>query len=294
MDQPISRCLPGLESTAIASLAQRRFVTFASVALLVWDCFRTAEDEVQHVWRYPPSATKVAYVAARYIPLAGQFVNFYLVFGPLYAGVGLQDAVICTRWWGSLLAIGSTLIMSLDFVLMLRIHALYQKSIRISALLVMLFGCLTFVQILKQIDFLPSLAFDCVCDSVGIYSLYIYYCIVVLAVQFPIGALLLAKHRNIRTFRSQLMRVINRDGVLLVGLTFAFFSAMIAHSSIKESYQVHIVVILPISLVSIGCCRTSLHIIAISAQEEVQREAGVQESYDLSTFSTVDRPSING
>lgn len=121
-----------------------------------------------------------------------------------------------------------------------QVYALYQKDKNIAIVLVGALAALVISQIIMGTLVITKLSFNCLCDSVNIYPpvlwlgyvnsatcihlatdrSYYYPClprVIVWIVQILIGALLLGK-RGLRSLGSRVVKIVNRDGALIVGL----------------------------------------------------------------------------
>ncbi|KAF9039120.1 hypothetical protein BJ165DRAFT_364666 [Panaeolus papilionaceus] len=285
MTNDLGGCVPILADHLVSNLLQRKWVVTAALSIVVWDYCLSFGDEWGCIWRRPFSGVKALYVYVRYMPLAVQSVNLYLVMGPLFSNIPIEDPQPCFRWWLFLLLASSTLLECLDIVLLLRIYALYQKDKNIAIVLVGALAALVISQIIMGTLVITKLSFNCLCDSVNIYPPVLWLGVIVWIVQILIGALLLGK-RGLRSLGSRVVKIVNRDGALIVGLVCAIFAFIIPYSTVVKTYQVHIIMIVPISLVSVASCRAILNLLTINPEEITPTDPEICMLTVISSFPT--------
>ncbi|KAF9043035.1 hypothetical protein BJ165DRAFT_1482378 [Panaeolus papilionaceus] len=264
-------CGPAIEEIAL-SLFSRKWGSIASLVLVVWDYGLTLGDEASYIWRRPFNTVKATYLFSRYVGLVVQAINLYFVLGPLFTGIPIEDQRICRRWFGSLLAVASSLLQCLAFVLLLRIYALYEQERRIAFILVGLFMTLLIGQAIMGPLVITNVSFNCICDTTNIYPPVVFVCIIVWVVHLAIGALLLGK-RGLHSLGIRVVKIVNRDGALILGLVCAIFAFLVPYSTVRGSYQAHVVMTFPMALVSVACCRAVLNLLTINADEAAQEHS---------------------
>ncbi|KAF8882719.1 hypothetical protein BD779DRAFT_1542311 [Infundibulicybe gibba] len=109
----------------------------ASLAFLTWDILITFEREVQVIWPNPWSAMKLVYFFIRYVPLLVQ-ISILFVGTELtpFFNFSFHDCYIWQVYQG---VAAILIVIAMDFILILRVFALYQSSPLIRRLLLMLY-----------------------------------------------------------------------------------------------------------------------------------------------------------
>ncbi|KAF9043034.1 hypothetical protein BJ165DRAFT_218090 [Panaeolus papilionaceus] len=204
-------CLPILEERLAFGLLHRTWITSASLVILVWDYFLCLDNELGYIWRRPFTLSR------GYIPLIVQSINVYLVNGPLRFNIPIKDPRPCFRWWYFLLASLTVLLQGLDSLLMLRIYAHYKKDRRIAVLFISLLASMAICRRVTTVIFVRNFSFNCTCDTINVYSPIIWLGVVIWVVQISIGMLLFSR-RSLRSIRSRVVKIVNRDGVIILGL----------------------------------------------------------------------------
>ncbi|KAI9460760.1 hypothetical protein HD554DRAFT_2196738, partial [Boletus coccyginus] len=101
----------------------------ASLALLVWNCFVTLDDEVQYIWT---CVTGLVYFFLRYVVLFAHIAHNFLI--GIFAD-GSNPPRLCNIWFVYVVVLSQTLASLLEFTLASRVFALYNRSRKIAFLL---------------------------------------------------------------------------------------------------------------------------------------------------------------
>ncbi|KAF8994698.1 hypothetical protein BDQ17DRAFT_1080759 [Cyathus striatus] len=90
----------------------RNVSSLSSLTVLVWEYLLTCGDEYQYIW-IPFTFVKAVYLFSRYIALISLIINNVFVLG--------------------LTALSCSMLAALDFILMLRVYVLYNRSWKVAA-----------------------------------------------------------------------------------------------------------------------------------------------------------------
>ncbi|TFK44466.1 hypothetical protein BDQ12DRAFT_673035 [Crucibulum laeve] len=109
--------------------------SYAALACLVWEWFLTLKYEVS-IWQKSKGIlyVKCLYSVSRYLGIAAQIINSVVVTHT-HTSHDLPRS-FCQAWQGVQLALGFCLLLPLEIILVTRLYALYDKSIRMSYFLV--------------------------------------------------------------------------------------------------------------------------------------------------------------
>ncbi|KAI0336832.1 hypothetical protein GY45DRAFT_1315510 [Cubamyces sp. BRFM 1775] len=102
------------------------FWSIAAVAFATWDLLLTLSDEVELIWRIPGILLKSLYVCIRYVPLFGGIALF-----TYYSDSDRELRLTITECAFSTLAeaifLGCVIVI-VEVILLIRVHALYNRS----------------------------------------------------------------------------------------------------------------------------------------------------------------------
>ncbi|KAH7924349.1 hypothetical protein BV22DRAFT_516409 [Leucogyrophana mollusca] len=193
--------------------------TVASMCLLVWDILVTFDVEVQHIWPKPRTALfKWVYLTLRYGGLALQI--FHQIMVP-HIITGNAAASLCKAWLLYAIVTGQVMTTSVEFILMARVYALYNKSRRIASLLLTLFLSEVLILCINSIHTIPNLQSAKICIMVEPTEHIVYYSLTVLLTQSTLLALTVAKHifaRRRGFARTPLVSQLTRDGTVVYAI----------------------------------------------------------------------------
>ncbi|KDQ55173.1 hypothetical protein JAAARDRAFT_37705 [Jaapia argillacea MUCL 33604] len=145
---------------ASAMLAVNRSAA-AALALLFYDILLTFDDEVHLIWSRPRSYTKFLYFYVRYMTLAAQIS---LVFTTGEASPNLQYTHYqCYLWeiWQEGFAL--SLIMAVDIILILRVHALYNGKKLVTSIICFFYIAEVVSMLTSSVLATPGMEYDTLC-----------------------------------------------------------------------------------------------------------------------------------
>ncbi|KAH8999700.1 hypothetical protein EDB86DRAFT_2828309 [Lactarius hatsudake] len=137
----------------------------AALAFLVWDILITFDQEVEAVWMKPNKFyTKWLFFFVRYFAVAMQiallFVGTRIAFSLHYT---YSD---CVKWYIFQEVGTQALIAAVEFILIVRVHALYDRSRIVTSILLLLFIAENIVMIVTLVRVVPEIGFDPICTVV--------------------------------------------------------------------------------------------------------------------------------
>ncbi|KAH7909305.1 hypothetical protein BJ138DRAFT_1089712 [Hygrophoropsis aurantiaca] len=212
------------------------FTSVASLTFLVWEILVTLDAEVQHIWPKPRTAIfKWVYLSLRYGALTLQIFHQFAV--PYLTGGNATD-FLCKAWLVYAMINSQVLTTSVEFILMIRVYALYNKSRRIALLLFSLFILETVTLFINSIRTMPNLQTSEICVLIKPAKNVMYYSLAVLLTQSTLLALTVTKHvlaRRTGFGRTPLVSQLTRDGtVVYAGVLVLILMTGICCSSDSE------------------------------------------------------------
>ncbi|KAF9558977.1 hypothetical protein CPC08DRAFT_709213 [Agrocybe pediades] len=192
------------------------------------------------------------YMFSRYFGLIVQSVNLFLVFR-----LSMRQEIArtsCQGWNGFLLTSSSILLVTLDYIVMLRVYALYKKDTKIGLLVVSLFLLMvgaTLYAAWKVVFYAP---YDSMCVQRPMHPCVPFYGIVVWSTQLTLGILTALKWR-VLSLGAPITDVVGRDGGCVLGIISAIFAVHMRHTMSLQAIHPEQAFMMPISFFSITCCR---------------------------------------
>ncbi|KAH9024338.1 hypothetical protein EDB84DRAFT_1507095 [Lactarius hengduanensis] len=136
----------------------------AALAFLVWDILMTLDQEVEAVWTKPNKFyTKWLFFFVRYFAVAMHWhadVSTRIVFSLHYT---YSD---CVKWYIFQEVGTQALIAAVEFILIVRVHALYDRSRIVTSILLLLFIVENIVMIVALVRVVLEIGFDPICTVV--------------------------------------------------------------------------------------------------------------------------------
>ncbi|KAF5310218.1 hypothetical protein D9619_010256 [Psilocybe cf. subviscida] len=226
----------------------RNMISLSASAWLVYECFLTLQDEYQAIWRGSMSRVKALYLSGRYIGLAMQLVNIYFVFGPL--SITPVPRQKCLSWFIYLAASAVALLIALDIVLMLRVHALYNRQKKVGALFAFLLSTQVVVVYVCCRKTLPLVPFGPTCDVLDCPHQVIVLMVGVVITHIILLFMAVAK-RNLASNASSIIHLIVRDGAWVFALIVSLWVTIVPYSLFMQTSKPHLVFPWPMSFMSV-------------------------------------------
>lgn len=124
------------------------FVSFAALAMQVWELVIHVIDEVEYVWKSKMSPMKVLYIWARYGQLVAQITNLVTV---QLLSLGYFSRQGCANAFLLEIFISQQAILCVEGIQLMRLFALYNQSRRVKYFLLSIFGISTGLEIAGNI-----------------------------------------------------------------------------------------------------------------------------------------------
>ncbi|KAF8881254.1 hypothetical protein BD779DRAFT_1025874 [Infundibulicybe gibba] len=115
----------------------RNYSCLIALVFLAWDLVVTFGDEYEYVWKQKWTPVKYIYLFCRYFSLAVQIINYVIIQGPI-SQVPVAHT-ICKAWFMFQSLCATSMMCSINALLMLRVYALYDRSRGVATFLAIAF-----------------------------------------------------------------------------------------------------------------------------------------------------------
>ncbi|KAF6742800.1 hypothetical protein DFP72DRAFT_936564 [Ephemerocybe angulata] len=240
--------------------------TFSLVALVFVTCelANSLEDEVRYIWRGQLNKVKVIYLLARYFGLAGLISNvLVLLVGPLSSTT--TPVAHCRIWFTAMSVVSCSVLFAIDAISMLRVYALYRRSVKIGAFFAsVLITEATLVttcssQHVGKVPFSPS------CDVEKTPHQVIFFTCGVIFAQCSLLLFTFLKRQELVGQRQvPILKLVFREGAWISTLICSMFLFTVPYSLITGTSKPHLVLIMPIAILSPAACRIILNMHRLS------------------------------
>ncbi|KAF8466810.1 hypothetical protein DFH94DRAFT_600929, partial [Russula ochroleuca] len=137
----------------------------AALSFLVWDVLITLDQEVDAIWsRTNTSYSKWLFFFVRYFAVAMQ-ISLLFVGTELSIGFHYTDSD-CVKWYIYQEVGTQLLIAAVESVLIVRVHALYDRNLSVTVPLVVLFVLENISMIVTLVIVIPGVHFDATCTVI--------------------------------------------------------------------------------------------------------------------------------
>ncbi|KAF8962284.1 hypothetical protein BDZ97DRAFT_1119698 [Flammula alnicola] len=229
----------------------RKVLCLAAAVWLVWEYMITCRDEYLYIWRGSMSRVKVLYMFARYFPLAVQWVNAYIVFVPLSRVPVPRHE--CMGWFLFLTISASVLLAAVDGLIMLRVMQEMLIAIYTS----------------RPLHRLP---FGETCNILETPREAAYIMAGVVVTQTILLLLTVAK-KKVAFGESLVVHLVVRDGAWVFVLIVSLWVTIIPYSLFTQVAKPHIMLVWPITLLSIAICRVIINMQKIPVDMRANRHS---------------------
>ncbi|KAF9554308.1 hypothetical protein CPC08DRAFT_672311 [Agrocybe pediades] len=275
------RLLDTENAVLLKKVMYRKFITLATWAVLVYEYVVTFRSEVGYVWRRPRlNVVLGVYLISKYVGILAQSVNVYLVFKPL-AKLGVQEQT-CQRWYLFQIVTTAILLAALDFILMLRIYALYRKDTKVGAFLAFLFFSMIPVHAYAGPKCAYGVPYDSICEAKDMHVGALYFGVAVWIIHAALAVLTAAKW-NLAALGAPIARLVTRDGAWVISILCLFLAVTIPHGFTVKRERPDLAFGWPITLLSIACCRIIMNMQKLDPTVDGASElsSGLQEEIEL-------------
>ncbi|KAF9220608.1 hypothetical protein BS17DRAFT_786812 [Gyrodon lividus] len=117
-----------IDVASIEHLKASQYVSAAGLVILLWDHLLTLQDEVQFIWKAKLSTPKVLFLFNRYIVPIAMIVQTHG-----FSGIGNLElsSTFCKAWFAVATFIGMSSIATSNFLVLLRLWVLWDRSPRL-------------------------------------------------------------------------------------------------------------------------------------------------------------------
>jgi len=148
-------------------------VQYATLTLLILEWLSFFDDELIYIWKRPMSFIRTSYIFSRYFAIASQIFS-YAYFSRNYTISQYPvPSWFCRSFYG--IAVSQSLQLVLEIILVVRVHALYNRSRRMGFFLSTLFIANTSLMITMVCLSIRTIEFDSVCTLLGTPRAALYY-----------------------------------------------------------------------------------------------------------------------
>ncbi|KAF9548976.1 hypothetical protein CPC08DRAFT_339943 [Agrocybe pediades] len=256
-----------MESSYLERLAFRKYVTLAAWIVVVYEYASTLRREVKYIWRKRFNVVLGVYLFSKYLALIVQSINVYLVFGPL-SRTDIPEQT-CRKWFLFQMVVTASLLAAFDFILMLRVYALYRKSWRIGSFLLVLFLSMVPFNVFVSPKAVYNVPFDPICEAQGMDDSVLYFGIMFWVIHISIAILTVAKWR-LGDLGSPIIKLVTREGTLVLSLLCVLCAVMVSYAMSTKTERSDFAFSWPITFLSIGCCRLIMNMQTLSHQYNLQ------------------------
>ncbi|KAF8066925.1 hypothetical protein FPV67DRAFT_1670392 [Lyophyllum atratum] len=248
------------------NLVGRNVLSVMMFAWLILDCVIHFPKEYETVWKPTiaerrPSSVSGAYIFTRYAGLIGQTVNF--IWTLVLLSKPLVHTTECWQWYGFQSAVIQCLFAALQFVLMLRVSALFFKSWLMTIILSVLWLFERGVILYTAIETFHALELGSAClmglPPIGPVA---FMSATVVGTQFVVWGTTLARHYAVGGPNNPAVRQVIRDGTVTCAAIFTFYVTVISYCYFVEVPQ-NTMFAFMISLLSVLGPRITLNLLSL-------------------------------
>ncbi|KAI0289253.1 hypothetical protein BC826DRAFT_1032537 [Russula brevipes] len=196
--------------------------SFAALTFLIWDILITLDQEVDAVWSKPNNIySKWLFLFVRYFAVA---IQIALLFVGTQLAIGFHYTESdCIKWYIFQEVGTQLLVATVEFILIMRVHALYDRNRAVTMTLVVLFFVENVVMIVTLIKAVPGARFDTNCVVVHSPPGLIFFAVAFVSFETALFSLTLIKFlialRN-GWGRTPVLHLLVRDGTWAFILIF--------------------------------------------------------------------------
>ncbi|PPQ80174.1 hypothetical protein CVT26_008411 [Gymnopilus dilepis] len=257
------------ETNLVQSLRIRQSSTVVALVVLLYEYVITFRSELRYIWRRPFKVNQAVYLFSRYLVVATQCVNAYLVLGP-HSSLSM-NASTCRKWqlFQALTAYATT--GALHLTLMLMVYALHLQDYRVGLYLGVLYSAHFTVQGLVTPNAVWHITYNAICDVVEVHRDVMFIGISTWLTYGSLAALTAMK-RNVFLLGVPVAKRVVRDGGLTIVLLCPLFTTMLCYSFARQIGQAHVIFGWSTTIMSIACCRIIMNMMTLEHQGQSQPE----------------------
>ncbi|KAH7904194.1 hypothetical protein BJ138DRAFT_953218 [Hygrophoropsis aurantiaca] len=187
-------------------------VSISAISFLFWEYCVTFHDEVEYIWSKPWKAP------IKWLFLLTGYVGLGAVIGNRFTGIGGNNPTISCRGFLTFqVTTTEFLVCCVELILMIRVHALYNRDNRMAVLLALLFVAGVVVAVIGLSSTVPNSYYNEICAVVRVETPLAYFSLSTLMAEGIL--LILTVIKCIRTFRETrhsipVITLMLRDGTM--------------------------------------------------------------------------------
>ncbi|KAF9444296.1 hypothetical protein P691DRAFT_796652 [Macrolepiota fuliginosa MF-IS2] len=236
----------------MVAVLTRQYANVAGLALIVYDQALTWDKEVKCIWRSSERGIKLSFFLARYLATNLVYTHPHIL---------KRGWVGCHTWFGFQTSGIGLLLINLELTLMLRVYALYERSLKIKVILASWFIFSLGMSAFIGGRSIHVLKLDSNCIMTETPETTTTFSVMVMLDQCVLWGLTCYKYRDaIRNgwSKNPIMRLVMRDNTWTCIGICCLFIAVLPYSLVVEQIG-HIMYCLLCSLLSITTCRMILN-----------------------------------
>ncbi|TFK37875.1 hypothetical protein BDQ12DRAFT_684773 [Crucibulum laeve] len=277
-DRLVENAAPILQSVFIRNIS-----SLAALIVLVCDYVANLTDEYNYIWKRPITAPKLIYIFARYLGLLAHIFNIVLVF-TVFSRLPVKRH-LCEALFMFLIGVCCALLAALDFILMLRVYVLYNRSWKVALSLIALLATEAALVSTCLTRTLPLVPFDPICDVRETPCEVVYFTASVVLTQVILLLMVVVK-RNVAFGRAPVVHLVVREGAWIFVLVVSLFAINVPYSLFTRIARPHMVFGWPMTFLSLASCHVILNSIRPPDENEASTSSrrSTSPSVQFTTF----------
>lgn len=268
-------------SESPSSVAVVLFSSASAVSFLLYDSAITLDNEIKYIWSKPKSAwIKWQYLFIRYFAISAQIINRIVQFNLLRTPH--LNLTSLRNWFISQVIVGNLLMTAVEFVLVVRVYALYDRARWLLYAFICLFLAEAATIIIGIRNTIPN-QFNANLLLLSVPKSFAYFGIAAAVSQCTIVLLTLFKYfKAVRGGWSEIpiMVLVIRDGTAAFTILFVCCTATVI-ATVSGSNYVPISYVWLISITSSAGCRLIINMQSLAVEPLLST---LEPSYQLTTF----------
>ncbi|TFK75738.1 hypothetical protein BDN72DRAFT_454193 [Pluteus cervinus] len=211
----------------------------AALALSIYECFITHQDERRYIWKGPSNSYKYLYLFLRYFTLGTQLMSLYFMMVVFSRPV---QPALCRIWYRFEAIKVQLVLLCVELILSQRVYALHDRSPRIGVFLLCVLCASNTVEMVCSMRSINTIYFDTGCMILGGLQQMSPYPAALLFTQTSIFILTIYKRNVVARDKWEsvpILKLIIRDGLIVFGATSVITSIAVP-STVMEKPTHHL------------------------------------------------------
>ncbi|KAF9462542.1 hypothetical protein BDZ94DRAFT_1261148 [Collybia nuda] len=260
------------------SVEVRTALAWGALIWLGWEWVVTFPSEYKYILKGEHSPAKLLYLSTRYIGLSAQILNQVLI--AMFLRKAILGPGLCRAWFVFQSMIVQILYSSVQAVLMYRVYALYGRTLRMKAFMILVFITESVSMLSLGAHVTMSINFSPVCLVHNTPLLVLPMSGIVVATQCLVWCMTLRKRTAFEYRNHPLMKTLTRDGGIVWAVLSLFFTVAAPYAYYVRA-PTHSTFTFLITLLSIIGCR-----LILSTHHTPMQGKGETSDVELSTQFT--------